>query len=93
MNLWETRLLIDIYERCNLVAFEPTNFNKATSDEQWKMAIEKEIAMIEKNATWKLVDRPKNKKVLIVKWIFKTKLNPDDFVNKYKARLVVKGYL
>jgi len=26
-----------------------------------------------------------------VKWVFKTKLNPDDSVNKLKARLVVNG--
>jgi len=27
-----------------------------------------------------------------VKWIFRTKLNVDSTINKYKARLVVKGY-
>jgi hypothetical protein len=26
------------------------------------------------------------------KWIFKKKLKPDDIVDKYKARLVVKGF-
>ena len=51
-----------------------------------------EINMIEKNHTWKLVDRPENRKVIGVKWVFKTKLNPDVSINKHKARLVVKGY-
>ena len=48
--------------------------------------------MIDKNETWQLVERPKNHKVIEVKWVFKTKLNPDGLICKHKARLVVKGY-
>ena len=48
--------------------------------------------MIEKNNTWELVDRPTHKKTIGVKWVYRTKLNPDGSVNKHKARLVVKGY-
>ena len=48
--------------------------------------------MIEKSETWLLVDRPSHKKVIGVKWIFKTKLNADGSINKHKARLVAKGY-
>ena len=48
--------------------------------------------MIEKNETWTVVDRPADKKVIGVKWIFKTKINVDGNINKHKARLVVKGY-
>jgi len=45
-----------------------------------------------KNKTWELVDKPENRKVIGVKWVFKIKLNADSSINKYKARLVVKGY-
>ena len=48
--------------------------------------------MIEKNNTWQLVDRPKARNVIGVKWIFMTKLNPNGSIYKHKARLVVKGY-
>jgi hypothetical protein len=58
----------------------------------WMAAMKEELMMIEKNGTWQLVDRPINRKVIGVKWIFKTKLNADGSINKHKARLVVKGY-
>ena len=50
------------------------------------------MLMIQKNETWELVDRLKDRKIIGVKWLYKTKLNADSSINKYKARLVVKGY-
>ena len=50
------------------------------------------MSMIQKNKTWELVDRPEGRKVIGVKWVFRTKLNADCSINKHKARLVVKGY-
>ncbi|VVA41703.1 PREDICTED: Retrovirus-related Pol poly from, partial [Prunus dulcis] len=57
-----------------------------------KKAMEDEITMIEKNNTWELVDRPFDKPIIGVKWIYKTKLNLDGSVQKNKAWLVAKGY-
>ncbi|KAJ8747058.1 hypothetical protein K2173_013156 [Erythroxylum novogranatense] len=54
--------------------------------------MEAEISMIEKNKTWELVARLEGRKVIGVKWVYWTKLNADSSINKYKARLVVKGY-
>jgi len=51
-----------------------------------------EIEMIEKNNTWELVDRPKDREVIGVKWVYKTKLNSDGSIQKYKARLLDKGF-
>ncbi|KAL0449217.1 UNVERIFIED_CONTAM: Retrovirus-related Pol polyprotein from transposon RE1 [Sesamum latifolium] len=55
--------------------------------------MKKEIHMIEKNNTWVLVDRPKDREVISLKWIFKIKLNQEGKVQKYKARLVARGFL
>ena len=45
-----------------------------------------------KRSTWELVDHPKDKEIIGVKWVYKTKLNPDGSIQKHKARLVAKGY-
>lgn len=50
------------------------------------------MKMIWKNKTWVLVDKPTDHNVIGVKWIYRTKMNPDGLVNKYKVRLAVKGF-
>jgi len=47
----------------------------------------KEMNCLIKNKTWKLVDKPKNKKILDLKWVFTNKSD-----NRKKARLVVRGF-
>jgi hypothetical protein len=54
--------------------------------------MDEELDQIEKNDTWELVPRPKNKNVIDTKWVFKNKLNEDGQVTRNKARLVCKGY-
>ncbi|MCI00735.1 retrovirus-related pol polyprotein from transposon [Trifolium medium] len=49
--------------------------------------MEEELQSIEKNQTWELVDLPDKKKKIDVKWVFKTKLNPDGTISKHKARI------
>ncbi|PHT37062.1 putative plastid-lipid-associated protein 13, chloroplastic [Capsicum baccatum] len=58
----------------------------------WKEAVNSEIDSILSNHTWELVDLPPGNKPLGVKWIFKRKMNTDGTIDKYKARLIVKGF-
>ena len=44
------------------------------------------------NNTWILTDLPPGCKTIGCKWIFTKKLRPDGIVDKYKARLVTKGF-
>jgi len=44
------------------------------------------------NNTWILTDLPPGCKLVGCKWIFKKKLRPDGTVDKYKVRLVAKGF-
>eukprot|EP00253_Pinus_taeda_P020946 PITA_20946 len=54
--------------------------------------MDEELEQIEKNNTWELVPRPKDKNVIGTKWIFKNKLNENREVIRNKAKLVCKGY-
>jgi len=68
----------------------PTSYVEAIQDKdciKWKEAMDHEINCLNKNNTWSLVERPEKKKVIDVKWIYTRK---DE--NKYKARLVVRGF-
>ncbi|KAG8502733.1 hypothetical protein CXB51_000654 [Gossypium anomalum] len=87
-----TKPLAEIYERAHMAAIEPSCFEEAEAHQGWKQAMANEISMIEKNQTWQLVERPVNRKVIGVKWVFRAKHNADGNLNKLKARLVVKGF-
>lgn len=68
----------------------PTSFEDALKSEEsgsWKQTIDREMNCLKKNKTWELVQRPRDKKVLDVKWIYTNKSN-----NIKKARLVVRGF-
>src|SRR6202142_3357858 len=54
--------------------------------------MDEELEQIERNNTWELVPRPKDKNVIGTKWVFKNKLNENGEVIRKKARLVCKGY-
>jgi hypothetical protein len=54
--------------------------------------MDEELDQIEKNDTWELVPRPKNKNVIGTKWVFRNKLSEYGHVTRNKARLVCKGY-
>ncbi|CAL2227364.1 unnamed protein product [Prunus armeniaca] len=53
---------------------------------------EDEINFIEKNKTWTLTELPARAKKIGVKWVYKTKYNEHEEINKHKARLKAKGY-
>lgn len=50
-------------------------------------AVDKEINSLNKNETWVLVEKPKDNKIIEVKWLFNRKNE-----NLYEARLVAKGF-
>lgn len=52
-----------------------------------------EIETLKRNKTWSLVPRPKNEKILTNRWVFKIKRNSIGQIEKYKARLVVRGHV
>ncbi|GKC78912.1 retrovirus-related pol polyprotein from transposon TNT 1-94, partial [Tanacetum coccineum] len=71
---------------------EPKSLEEAIREESWKKAMDDEIQFIKKNNTWELTDRPSDKDVIGVKWVYKVKFNADCSAQRNKARLVAKGY-
>jgi len=45
-----------------------------------------------KNQTWSLVPKPKDLQPISCKWVYKIKRKADQSVERYKARLVVRGF-
>ncbi|CAI7885442.1 unnamed protein product [Closterium sp. NIES-53] len=90
------------YEECAFTFFspvempgEPATLKEAleSSDaEEWKKAMESELKSIEENGTWELVELPEGRKAITSKWLFKIKSDADGKIERYKSRLVAKGY-
>ena len=47
---------------------------------------------LEKNNTWEIVDLSKGKKPTRCKWVFTIKYKASRRLERYKARLIAKGY-
>jgi hypothetical protein len=71
---------------------ELTSFVEAERRPSWRKAMMEEMASIEENDTWSLVDLPPSLKSIGVKWLFKVKRDEDGAVSKHKACLMVKAY-
>ncbi|GKA25380.1 retrovirus-related pol polyprotein from transposon TNT 1-94 [Tanacetum coccineum] len=74
---------------------EPSTLQEALNNPDasfWKEAMQEEIEALHKNKTWELVPLPGGRKPIGNKWVYKIKRNGDDQVERYRARLVVKGY-
>jgi hypothetical protein len=54
--------------------------------------MDEEMETLDKNESWDLVDFPSGRNPIGNKWVFKKKLNAEGKVEKYKSRLVAKGY-
>ena len=81
---------LDVSSSFSLLSFQLPSFEEAIKDENWVRAMDEEIEAIEKNDTWDLVDLPKDKNPIGVKWVYKTKMNEKDEIDLFKERLVVK---
>ncbi|GFP97577.1 retrovirus-related pol polyprotein from transposon tnt 1-94 [Phtheirospermum japonicum] len=74
---------------------EPNSLKEVsrTDSSFWKEVVQSEIDSIMQNHTCILTDLPEGCKPLGSKWILKRKFRADGSIDKYKARLVVKGFL
>ena len=77
-------------------AEKPQNFKEAINCQyanEWKKSMDKEMTPLYKNCTWELVKRPKNRRIVGCKWIYRIKEGMTAAEpRRFKVRLIVKGY-
>ncbi|KAL5755862.1 hypothetical protein ACOSQ2_020608 [Xanthoceras sorbifolium] len=67
-------------------------FEEASQSLEWMTAIKEEIAALEQNQTWELVLKPRDVKPISCKCVYKIKCCPNRLIERYKARLVARGF-
>ena len=70
----------------------PTSIEEALKHPKWKEAVNEEIKALKKNGTWVLTELPLGKHPVSCKWVFNIKYKADGSVERYKARLVARGF-
>jgi hypothetical protein len=74
----------------------PKSYNEAINDpiyaKQWKEAIQYEIGQLLTNNTWKEEVPPQGANLISTKWVFTLKFNVDGTLDRFKARLVARGF-
>ncbi|GJZ98897.1 retrovirus-related pol polyprotein from transposon TNT 1-94 [Tanacetum coccineum] len=71
---------------------EPKNIKGAMADSAWIETMQEELHQFDRLQVWELIDKPFNKNVIKLKWLWKNKKDEDQTVICNKARLVAKGY-
>ena len=74
---------------------DPTSFEEAMRSghsSKWLEAMEDEMKSMKTNGIWDLETIPKGAKIVGCKWVYKTKLDSQRNIKRYKVRLVAKGF-
>ena len=74
----------------------PTNYEAAVTDTHhranWEEAIKVELNKLQSLNTWEYADLPPGKRTVDSKWVFTVKYTPTGLIDRYKARLVARGF-
>ena len=74
---------------------EPQSIEEALKSKyakEWKAAADTEYDSLIASETWELVELPQDRKAIGCKWVFKVKYGSDGKMERFKGRLVAKGY-
>ena len=65
-----------------LSKMEPKKIEETLTDPDWVVAMQEELNQFEHQRVWKMVPRPKNKKVIDTRWVFRNKLDEEGIVTR-----------
>jgi hypothetical protein len=71
---------------------EPNRLSEALDDPKWHQAMKEEYNALLENKTWHLVPPRSNKNIIDCKWVYHIKKRADGSIDRYKARLIAKGF-
>ncbi|XP_015158323.1 uncharacterized protein [Solanum tuberosum] len=71
---------------------EPLSYEEATLSSAWQKAMIQEFDALYANNTWDFVRLLAGKQAIGCRWMYKVKHKSDGSIERFKARLVVKGY-
>ncbi|KAJ0464501.1 putative RNA-directed DNA polymerase [Helianthus annuus] len=74
------------------VLAEPSSYDEACLKREWCQAMQEEMEAMYRNETWDLVSKPHDVKTVSCKWVYKLKQKADGSVERFKARLVARGF-
>ncbi|KAG7536926.1 Ribonuclease H-like superfamily [Arabidopsis suecica] len=70
----------------------PQTYEEAMQVKEWRDAIQEEIGAMTRNHTWDEEELPSGKKTVSSRWIFTIKYKSNGDIERYKARLVARGF-
>jgi hypothetical protein len=59
---------------------------------KWMNAMKDELKSMDQNKVWDLVELPEGYKKIGCKWVYKTKRDSKGNIERFKVRLVAKGF-
>ncbi|UYV82668.1 hypothetical protein LAZ67_22000457, partial [Cordylochernes scorpioides] len=74
---------------------EPQSFEEAVQSPEamyWRKAMEDELRVLQERGTWELSTLPPGKKPISSRWVYTVKTNESGNVERFKARLVARGF-
>lgn len=70
----------------------PPTVEQAMKSKHWENAMKAEMEALRKNDTWERCNLPAGKRPVGCRWVFTIKYKPDGTIERYKTRIVAKGY-
>ncbi|GFY88680.1 hypothetical protein Acr_06g0006200 [Actinidia rufa] len=70
----------------------PRSIHEGLQNLLWVFAMMAEMEALQHNRTWNLIALPREERIIGCKWVFSVKYLADGSIDRYKARLIARGF-